>query len=161
MKFQRHLTVIFLSLFVSTVHAAQIKLSCKGLQGSRIDTDWNDPTKWSVGPDSYMNVEIRFTFPDEEAGESLEQDGLKVEWGQTAPFSSNWTKTVFPVNLTSKWMSFIQPHDTVTRLYSLYYPSSLPSHKGVYLAYTEHQTDLMRTGLPEIKQFQATCSVIE
>lgn len=161
MRIKTKLAAISLVIFVSSIQAAEVKLSCKGMQGSRIDTDYKDPTKWSVGPDSYMGVEIRFTFPDEEAGGSLEQDGLKVEWGQTSPFSANWTETAIPVNMTRKWMSFIQPHETVTRLYSLYFPSALPSHQEVYLAYTEHQTDLLQTGLPEIKQFQATCSAIQ
>lgn len=152
--------VILLAFLASTVDGAEIKLSCKGLQGSRIDTDFKDPTKWAVGPDSYSGVEIRFTFPNEEAGGSLERDGLKVEWGQSYPFSANWSNTAIPVNLTSKWWSFIQAHETVTRLYSLYFPSTLPSHQDVYLAYTEHQTDLLRTGLPEIKQFQARCSAM-
>ena len=150
--------VVLIACFASTVQGAQVQLSCKGFQGSRIDTDIKDPTKWTVGPDSYNGVEIRFTFPDEDAGGSLQRDGVKVEWGQTSPFSANWTETAVPVNMTSKWMSFIQPHETVTRLYSLYFPSILPSHKDVYLAYTEHQTDLLQTGLPEIKQFQARCS---
>jgi hypothetical protein len=149
--------VTFLAL---TAQGAQVQLSCKGFQGSRIDTNFKDPTEWTVGPDSYNGLEIRFTFPDKEAGGSLERDGLKVEWGQTSPFSANWTSTAIPVNMTSKWWSFIQPHETVTRLYSLYFPSNLPSHKEVYLAYAEHQTDLLGTGLPEIKQFQARCSTM-
>lgn len=158
--FSKRLAVLMGVVLPFSATAEGIQFQCSGFSGSRLDADVDNPVVWNAGPDSYSNVEVRITFPDGNESQSTDGSEVLLEWGQSAPFKSNWSATAYIVNMTAQWISLVHTHDSVTRMFSIYFPSKLPTHQQTYLAYTEHQSDLLRTGLPEIKQFLSTCNVI-